>query len=1397
MNEDERLENETLVAEGLTGEDLDSGVMNFESTPTPQGFPAAYGSKFGKSTVDLSIQDNEDKMLDEHRQWFMTGKDEDLSFTTRDKLRDDWYQKYHGMSHEEYKAIPKNKGVIQKLHDMTGRGGLALPALAMTDFVMDAVGIIPGLEKVDDIYDAETRLDSPGHQKFREILSIFLPGVLSGGKSMKITGASKLAQGTRWSLPWFKRMGAAAGVNVLADTAIVGISDTSEQETMSQTLARFIPGAFGPQGVLPIPEILKVRDSDSPAVRRMRTMLDNLPIPLAGSVIGSMFDVLPKNRKVMDWFEPLDEVAGQYKQLNIAMGGDPDKLIRLAEINEALSIGSKNMSKQVENALINEKLNLEAVLGNIDEFDDVVRRADISEATEQSARAANKLDNVDQLELDLGIDPDLSPGAFDDGAKSSTSVPPGNVARNMADTAAIREGVSQGDPAPIITDSMLRKGLMVGPRSRDAVMGVAEATRDAGRFNAVVDGFRFSAKQMNAAAWGIYNDIITAGSVDDVRELFLTNRDVKNLLQGKLKVEYISEDTARAAAFALRDLTDRFLGRPVTEASARAMDSIGREAATLAQAATEFEGVANDSKLMDVILDKMEFLLDEYGLNKYISGWALRNKNWFDQVEPRNIKQAVDNLLSEFNTGQNAIHVKNKKFVKELKTLKKNNPEVLRPLMDAFAHTNGDVDSQAKLMKWAYNQITPTGLIKSPDPKNMNLMAKGFWAVRYNNALSGLSPLRAAVGNGYHLVMKPIWQLLGHGFYGFGDGFEGFKRTLYYHNAVQETNRRALKDAYEMMKKAHKDPDMMIRAYRKDFVFKTDKTWEIMEGMRPVYQKQGNKGMEILLDTAIGLKQLGAHPHLRYGMTAMVFPDVFATTHQATHISRVKAYDDVFSDKGFADFKAIATAEKKHYDTIFDADGLLRDPVVRAFAGEIQLNLDDGVAAYINEATTAYPILKEVLMFPRTMSNSMKVAASSTPISMIPGISKYSKTIYAKTDADIAEALLEHGIIMAKTPNAKVIWENLRAEYTGRLIFSGLLVSTLWGHAMDGGIIGSGNYNAAARNRDRAAGANPYTLRVNMLGRGPENDVYVYYGDIPGVKQVLGALGDLAYYIDSIDEALLESVQNKLTWAISASFLQDAPLQGLEPLLAFINGDLSGGPQQLANSLRGMILQSGTLGVISNAITSSLKDIHTNDVRGMIMNRIPGLSSMLPEQIDIWTGDAINDIKNPFNKVLNALSPIKVKAGNEPWRRELQQIGFNGLSMLKKDSTGSYEYTPEEREIIYRYIGEQKMYKQLQRIFKTKRYQDELAAIRQHRRSGKTSDLIQIDVDDLPVMQDIRNVVRNAQKIAEIRFLRERPDIARVIVHQQAATDAMKKGNVERAITIRENNTRKILNMRK
>ena len=44
-----------------------------------------------------------------------------------------------------------------------------------------------------------------------------------------------------------------------------------------------------------------------------------------------------------------------------------------------------------------------------------------------------------------------------------------------------------------------------------------------------------------------------------------------------------------------------------------------------------------------------------YALNKYISGWQLRNKNWFDQTPPASAREAVEILTEEFTEVENSI----------------------------------------------------------------------------------------------------------------------------------------------------------------------------------------------------------------------------------------------------------------------------------------------------------------------------------------------------------------------------------------------------------------------------------------------------------------------------------------------------------------------------------------------------------------------------------------------------------------------------------------------------------------------------------------------------------------------------------------------------------------------
>ncbi len=1389
---------EELIEENQEEEVIQPEVVN--------QFKSPFGGRIGFSSVDLSDKNAENEMLNEYNTWFGYGRTRNLKslgfpYTReedkeeRNRLRNEWYLKYHGMPYESYQVekdllfkeeggfYPGANNPIESLKNTYE--GLSIPGMAWADFITDAAGtVLPGFNRLDDRWDEATKFDNEIYQGLRRILSVVLPAIQTG--KFTVRQLQSLPAG----MPKLTRALIGTGAFSLQEASIIGLSDLGEDQTVLGTISEVFPGIFGPKGVIPVPNQLIVQEGDSTSVRKWKNMLETGGLSVFGTVLGAYLQ-LKSGKKILDWFQPLDDAAGNYKQLELeglTEVAQPDKLIRLRKIEELLS--TKKLSKQNENILINEKLNIESELGMVDDIEGLVERDVQSRAAESTAARARKLvdtdPNVNQLELfPKEFDVDITPGILDESGEARQTIPPANVARNMADTTSIKNGATEGDPAPIITDAMRQKGLMVGQTSRGAVMGVAEETRSLGRFDALVDGFRFSNKQMNAAAWDIYTSIIDPGaSLDDVRALFYENKDVTNLLMGRFKIESINEEQARAAAFAMRDLVDRFLGREVSEASARAMDTLGREAATMAQSIKQLTPFVDDYRAMDLIIEKLEFLMDEYALNKYISGWRLRNKNWFDQIPPKELDTVIEQLTEEFVSAENAIHAKNVRFTNTLKNLKKTKPSAMRPLVDAFAHTNGDVDTLAKLMKWSAEQITPTGLIKSPDPKQMNLFAKAMWSVRYNNVLSGLSAVRATVGNTSQLIIRPMTAILGHGLTG---NIDGIRRTLYYNTALFETNRRALNDAFSMMKKAHQDPDLFVKSFRKDFIFQEGKTWSIMKDMEKVYLEDGNWGRLTQLRTAELLQSMGKNKALRYGMTGLVFPDAFAGTHLAHYLSRVRAYDDVISEFGYFKKDAITKAEMNHYKTMFDENGLIKDKTLKAITGEISLNIDDGLSKWLNEGTTAYPILKDFMMFPRTSSNWIKNSASYTPIQAIPGINKYSKTIWAQSDEDITTALAEHGIDFASTPNARVIFENLRAEYIGRMAFSGMLVGTLYHYAMSGNIRGNGHYNASRRTKERdEMGYIPKT--INIAGK------WVSYEGIIGVEQILSMIGDFAYYRADLDQALIEDWQAKITWSIAATFLNETPLQGLEPLLAGLNGDFNGWNRLIANSARSYLPMSGGAGVTAKAISPSLKDIE-GSVQDYIKNRLPGLNTTLVSRKDIWTGDAINDVDNPVLKVLNAINPFSISGTSEPWRQWLLESGWDGISVIKKSYNGKYTYSIEERGLIYDFIGEQKPYKKLISLMKNKEFQSQIAQIKAHRKSSQgTDDLdIQLKTKLLPVYRAITGILREAQKKAEIKLAilaREQPDkyghISQHILNQILADSAMKAGNVERAIEVQK-----------
>ena len=83
------------------------------------------------------------------------------------------------------------------------------------------------------------------------------------------------------------------------------------------------------------------------------------------------------------------------------------------------------------------------------------------------------------------------------GTVGRSGVKPGAAIRNAGDFTAINKGVVSGDPAPMVSEGVLSKFLKAGGRSRNAVLGLMEAARDAGDYDVVVDKFRFTKSQMD------------------------------------------------------------------------------------------------------------------------------------------------------------------------------------------------------------------------------------------------------------------------------------------------------------------------------------------------------------------------------------------------------------------------------------------------------------------------------------------------------------------------------------------------------------------------------------------------------------------------------------------------------------------------------------------------------------------------------------------------------------------------------------------------------------------------------------------------------------------------------------------------------------------------------------
>ena len=511
---------------------------------------------------------------------------------------------------------------------MSGMGTLDVP--------FDLIGTVPGLGGIDDTWDRITRFDNPNAAKFRSAASVIVPSIILGSKYQKFHAARNLT-GLNGAVQ-------NVGGQVLINSVIGGLSDYGEDPSNRlithpdnfRRLSEAWPEFFGPDGHFPTVASLADADATHPVMNRFMAAADEGLLQGFGEIVGYMLNA---GKPILRNMIPVTRQSKAYKFKTQLQHLERDTKKRIIDIDEA--IASNTLAKEEVEALGKEKSKLIQQATQTGSSDATQNAGDsfLKERQRQrkiylNNRALRTIANDPNV---TSFDPAITPKlASEKQLTGISSTPPGASVKNAIDVDMRLKGYVDPLSAPTnpITNAM-QDGMLLGKSSRTAVRFIADKVKAASGYRYVQATARGTSEGVNDAAYEIYNKWMKTGTGDELRELmkdpfYRESRKLNDALNKQVEVSVLHDaGSARAAALMINDLTNLYLGRELTESSARVMDTLGAQVAAKSGAPELFKNLLDDERVFKNVVDKLEILTEEYGLAKYISGWSLKEKRWW------------------------------------------------------------------------------------------------------------------------------------------------------------------------------------------------------------------------------------------------------------------------------------------------------------------------------------------------------------------------------------------------------------------------------------------------------------------------------------------------------------------------------------------------------------------------------------------------------------------------------------------------------------------------------------------------------------------------------------------------------------------------------------------------
>ena len=1003
------------------------------------------------------------------------------------------------------------------------------------------------------------------------------------------------------------------------DASVTAISSTSEKDdNVAGALNKWL-GTDIPWGT---------RDSDSPDIKRQKNVMEAAGLTVGVDLLAAVF-ALRKGIKIT----PKDEIAEASLEVQ-SMKLNPDDDPISAAVGKA----------QTDRLLMHDEIALRALEAGPATYNPFINN--VAEAQ------AKGIVNADANAILAKVD----------------------HARIQTNT-----GTTNGRATPVATDHFQNK-VMNAPTGTERGENLEELfSTIAPQVKATVGKVKFTPEQIDGAVDNLVNAVLKPdGGIDEFAK---TVEGMKKNVYNEVML--LDEKGAYVAATAFRKVFDEVFDPNKMRASAMLTQNAADNVADTARAAMLLDGLADTSRQQEIVMDKMALLAGEIRINQAISGMALQYKKFLKAGKKEEAVAYLATADTQLNEVIANAQTKGRKLVDELQEIRTQNPEYLKPFMEAYDSTNGDVDTLFKLHRYGEDRI---GLIKKAfydgNPEVPSAVVQGLQGVRYNNILSGMSAVRAAVGNATYLVAKPVSVLAGA--FATKDA-DVMRRALHTFGGVGESFRRGLKLMGDEWRLANSNPEGIMTRGRADLAQSRMDDLEVMESMADGWRANGENGKVAMWNLAKGLSWYNNNPFVRYGTNAMYAIDGFTKAFATSMVTRAKAYDEFFdASKGVLDEAGFAAKQKQLYDEAFDNTGLLTDKAASFVSSEISLNLDSDVVNRLENLMQKVPAMKSLFMFPRTGVNALEMGWSFTPMSGLGmAMGRARKVMKATSKEEMIEALAEHGIDWTGE-GADIAFRSLKSEYLGRQIMGSTVVMAAGLWALEGNLTGNGPQDAAEKRRMISMGWQPLSIKDPFTGE------WRSYRGFEPFDSLLGMVGDAVYNASRVDEAVTEDFFRKISYSISMNVANKTFLSGFEPLVSMLSGDEGAWNRFLAGQADAMIPYTGVRSTLSQAITPQLKDVE-NDIGSYLKNRNKFLFSsddQLKDLVDIYTGEPIR-YQEPLIAATNALMPFfKSNGGMEPWRQWLLSTGWDNLQTLRTDKNTGQPLNVEQRSYINNWIAQ-------------------------------------------------------------------------------------------------------------